>query len=540
MGAQAPQPTPNQKRPQQGPQPPRQQMGPPPPPQQTNKPGGFKNFYANNKGSIGDALMAMGTSMMSQETSTMPTSFGQALGQGATAGIERFGESRKEKEAREERERIKKRQEILQKRDDERFKWESKDRLRQQKREDVSDERAAETFEQQKVTFGRSGTTYDQQNIMFDMNLEDLAEKRRRGEITWAQEQQDRNRIMDQYGRVDAARKAMQDVDLSGLNEEEQSILGAVSGVVSPEVWTQYAMGAAEDPEMVSMMTNDMKNAMFVARARNPNATQEDVEAFAAGVVSDKMSKPETQINLENTPGAKGNELYSQGVMEKAQSSEETYNLLSQFETGQEGVNVGFFADLIQDGATGFGQIAQTIGPLIGLEYTQDEIDAALKTDSGRAAVVEGIGNRLALEMTNQLAGQISEKELAFAIKSMPSLLNTAEGNKMLIAVLKGKAQLDMDRAMYVESLRDENGKLPGRIRHMTLKWNKENKLRVRDDEGRYTPYGQTLVDVGLFEPENYPGEDPATIGVPPGKYPGNKNPNYVPPAADDGWEDVD
>jgi len=482
MGAAAPQQQQGPQRPpqQMGPPPPRQQQGPPPPPAATQ--GKFRGYMQEHGGQIGDALMAMGANMLSQGPSDMPVGFGTMIGQGAQAGLKAYDTSVDRKTAKEREEERVKRQGILDKRATTTFQNQQKDRTRNQGRQDVQDEQASQTFANQQTTFDRTSTTYDQTNILFDQGQIDRAEKMRRDNANWTRQQ-------DQF-------KAMGDVDLSGLNDAQKTLFGPIMQYMDPNTVGQYFNDVGEE-DTIDLMTTDMKNANAIARAELPDGTPQEQQARAAEILSAKMIKPLSQINMENTPGAKGNELYSQDVGKMATSSRKTLGLLNQFESSMEGVNMGPFTDILQMGSTGAGQIANLLG--MGEAFSQEKIDSLFQSDSGKAAVAEAIGNQLALEMTNQLAGQISEKELAFAIASIPGIMKTQEGNKMLIAMLRGKAQKDMDRAMYIENQRDDSARLPGKIRAMGMQWDQDNPLEVRDKEGNYTAYGQTLVDAGLF-----------------------------------------
>lgn len=443
----------------------------------------LKADFKDNRKSYGDALTQMGLALMSQKSSTMPTSFGQAMGQAATAGFEKFGESVDERRELTQEEEMLERQRLL-------FEQAQKDRLTQNQytREDRAREFARQKVADQRAAteFARSGTTYDQNNILFDQGQIDRAEKMRRDNANWERQQ-------EQY-------KAMTDIDLSGLNPEQQKIFGNILPYMDPNTVGQYFNDIGEEEAAIDMTTTDMKNALFVARAQNPDATEAELSQMAGDIVQQKMIKPQTQVNTMNSPGSKGNQTYSDDLMKKAESSRETLSMLNQFAQVSEGVNTGRLGELIQESASGANQVFRILG--MGESWPQERIDKFFETEAGRGSVAQAIGSRLALEMTNQLAGQISEKELAFAINAMPGLMQTPEGNKMIIALLGAKAEQDINRARWVEEQRDpETGALPGRIRAMTMAWDEKNKLKVYDENNNLTDYGMKMREAGLLNP---------------------------------------
>jgi hypothetical protein len=327
-----------------------------------------------------------------------------------------------------------------------------------------------------------------------------------------------------------AGRDAMAQADLSGMSEANQKIFGPIVPFMDPNTVAQYLDA---DEESVDMMTGDIKNAMFIAKSMNPEGTQADWDQATAKILEVGNRPPVTNVNTMNSPGRKGNEDYSNEIMKTAESSRVTKGLLEQFAAASPGVQTGYIGDLVQKGASGMRQVAELVG--LGDTIGMERIDEMLQTDSTGGAVLQAIGSRLALEMTNQLAGQISEKELAFAINAMPGLLNTPEGNKALVAMLGAKAQQDMDRVAFVEGQRglnsdgmpsDKAAQLPGNIKKQVLAWDKANRLQVRDENGAITPYGKALQLAGMSitNDENWvPGDGVAPPDAPPDDDPGWK-----------------
>ena len=508
-------------RPQQrGPQGPNQ-MGPPapgpPPPQQQGPPGPPKeSYFQKNRGAIGDALFAMGTSMLGQQTSTMPTSFGQAVGQGASKGGLAFQASRKRRQQEIDDEDTRRRQKVLEDRATKTFGQQQEEHAYKTGRRGVTDQQQDETYDfnsgrrdilanQQDKRFQWDSTGTDQRNVTFDQGLKDSAEESRRGVVDWNYKQEVRK-------RDEVMRDGLKNMELAGLNPEQQAIYRMAGQGASADTLLQYGMSAAKGPEAVDMMTTDMKNAQFAAFAENPDGTPEEHRTRAAEIVLNKMNKPQTAIDLGSKPGREMNQQYAKEQQQRYESSRNTLNLLKNFDMAMQPdeqgrtVNSGYWGENVLKSASAAYQTVQ----LLGLEdtFSKDDINNAFETNIDKATLMNSIGSRLALEMTNQLAGQISEKELQFAVNAMPGLINTEEGNKMMIAVLSENARHEMARTEYMESHRKDDASLPGKIKGMMAKWDKDNEQFLREGgeaDGAITEYGQRMIDAGVFQlkPQN-------------------------------------
>ena len=462
MGAQAPnQQQPNQQQ-QQKPQ-----MGPPPP-APAPKTSKFKDYYQANKGSIGDALMAMGTSMMSQETSTMPTSFMQAVGQGATKGITRYGESQEEDRLETERERVRKQQEILQ-------------------------QRAGTTFANQQQTHANTQADRATQETK-RLEMEEMAKD------------------MDLSGMPDSMRQVL---EFSIKNGDYGAATQAISQYKTQQLknaGTAKAAGGglfSGDPQMDNagmIATSD-----FVAKNGRQPSTPADMQEIqkaqipAYNTLQSQKPRPDPGETEASKLQAKRNDTVrtdfatKRGTFDKLRN----HNQIA-LNAVNRGLNTGPFSDVAHNAYAGFEQFALALGmdeqvEKIGAKAEEMGIDLASK------ALFDQSMDRAAIDVTGDMSGQISNFELQLAAGTNVSPEDRPDSIRKIVAYkeLQYAHQDAREAAMYEAwDKADAKNETFNADKHLR-QWDRDNRLTVEDDTtpSGLTPYGEQLLEIGLIRP---------------------------------------
>lgn len=123
----------------------------------------------------------------------------------------------------------------------------------------------------------------------------------------------------------------------------------------------------------------------------------------------------------------------------------------------------------------GLAQIAELVGinPVaIGLGQTAD------------AESMEAASELLAVQVAEQL-GRVTNMSLQMARGTVPNLLRTAEGNKLIQEIMERSAVHDIERSRFVDSFLAEHGNFrtpEGRsLRAELMEWDRKNEVRIDD-----------------------------------------------------------
>ena len=76
---------------------------------------------------------------------------------------------------------------------------------------------------------------------------------------------------------------------------------------------------------------------------------------------------------------------------------------------------------------------------------------------SSAGAAVQSIVKRLAPTMRAEGSGSTSDIEYNAMLQSLPALENKPEANRMIIEIMKGKAQIDIERATIVSNYQNRD-----------------------------------------------------------------------------------
>ena len=93
-----------------------------------------------------------------------------------------------------------------------------------------------------------------------------------------------------------------------------------------------------------------------------------------------------------------------------------------------------------------------------------------------RQETFQAFANRLALEAKGNMTGQMSDRDIIFLQRQVPSLANTPEGNQLLIDVMRRLAKRKIELADLADEYYAENGSLTGWRKHRS-DWVKANPV---------------------------------------------------------------
>lgn len=107
---------------------------------------------------------------------------------------------------------------------------------------------------------------------------------------------------------------------------------------------------------------------------------------------------------------------------------------------------------------TGFGQGWIDAAKRFGLQAGFDIDEAALAGQEGFAAIT----NRMILPLVKSLGHNPTDADLRFIVQASPELSKTVEGNRLIIAALRRKAQRDIELSQMQTEFYSNNGTLSG------------------------------------------------------------------------------
>jgi hypothetical protein len=288
---------------------------------------------------------------------------------------------------------------------------------------------------------------------------------------------------------------------MSKLTPEQAAMIRLMPPAEAAKLLTQLAFAPKAGPSVVSKggalvgadgkvlyesppegekldLPSEMKAALFKMGVTDPNQLDPQARAMVFALAEQYRRSGATTVNVQ-TPG-------QQSTKGMTESMVKLYDSIQGEATAAEGrIDSLRIMESLLDQGVATGRMQDLTSNLRGIAA---DFGIANSEKLAGQELFKSVTNKLMLDVKRDLPGTMSDKDIEFLEKQVPRIGMTAEGNRVLIEVMKRVEQRKVQLADLADQYARTNGDLMG-WRQFRSQWLRTNPLDLSDLYGRQAPW---------------------------------------------------